>query len=174
MRYLFGYIFLMYLANFLHKFIQYDRFIFLSNLFFGLEEWMTNQWLRQIERKRDTTFSFFMQNLCIFSNKNCQRPFVFIQKKPTACCCINHSMLRQDLNFSWFYLTLFNSSGRFGHTRFHFQHCLLYCKVSIFPTAPFSPQLHFPHSCEEMVFELKEIGLANLIRYSDLCYPQQK
>ena len=76
--------------------------------------------------------------------------------------------------FSWFYLTLFNSSGRFGHTRFHFQHCLLYCKVSIFPTAPFSPQLHFPHSCEEMVFELKEIGLANLIRYSDLCYPQQK
>ena len=40
--------------------------------------------------------------------------------------------------FSWFYLTLFNSSGRFGHTRFHFQHCLLYCKVSIFPTAPFS------------------------------------
>ena len=62
---------------------------FLSILFFGLEEWMTNQWLRQIERKRDTTFSFFMQNLCIFSNKNCQRPFVFIQKKPTACCCIN-------------------------------------------------------------------------------------
>ena len=48
---------------------------FLSNLFFGLEEWMTNQWLRQIERKRDTTFSFFMQNLCIFSNKNCQRPY---------------------------------------------------------------------------------------------------
>ena len=38
----------------------------------------------------------------------------------------------------------------------------------------FSPQLHFPHSCEEMVFELKGIGLANLIRYSDLCYPQQK
>ena len=64
-------------------------FSFQTNLFFGLEEWMTNQWLRQIERKRDTTFSFFMQNLCIFSNKNCQRPFVFIQKKPTACCCIN-------------------------------------------------------------------------------------
>ena len=65
-------------------------------------------------------------------------------------------LLRFSQNtFSWFYLTLFNSSGRFGHTRFHFQHCLLYCKVSIFPTAPFSPQLHFPHSCEEMVFELK-------------------
>ena len=87
--------------------------------------------------------------------------------------------------FSWFYLTLFNSSGRFGHTRIHFQHCLLYCEVSIFPTAPFSPQLHFPHSCEENGFDLK--GDANLIRYSDLCiwkrleetlslfvYPQQK
>ena len=70
-------------------------------------------------------------------------------------------MQGQQWYFSWFYLTLFNCSGRFGHTRFHFQHCLLCCKVSIFPTAPFSSQL-------------KGIGLANLIRYSDLYYPQQK
>ena len=58
--------------------------------------------------------------------------------------------------FSWFYLTLFNSSGKFGHTRIHFQHCLLCCKVSIFPTAPFSPHLHFPHSCEEIDFTSRE------------------
>ena len=34
--------------------------------------------------------------------------------------------------FSWFYLTLFNTSGSFGHSKKCFQHCFLYYKLNIF------------------------------------------
>ena len=89
MRYLFGLHFsnVLWRTSYISIFIQYDRIFSPFKLIFGLEEWMANQWLRQIERKRDTTFSFFMQNLCIFSNKNCQA--ICLHTKEAYCLLLH-------------------------------------------------------------------------------------
>ena len=63
-------------------------FSLLSNLFLALKnEWQTNDCVKLREKK--TLLSVSSCKTYAYFPTKIARPFVFIQKKPTACCCIN-------------------------------------------------------------------------------------
>ena len=78
-----------------------------------------------VEKPMIHKWKAFFENFAIFAI------FFFFLKKFVKS---QHSLKKLTVMIiSWFYLTLFNSSGSFGHSKICFQHCFWYYKLNILP-----------------------------------------